>query len=444
MEQDGKKIWWIFFFLGMGTLLPWNFFITPFNYWMEKLLLNETATDTGEAVPEMYQAFWNSTMALATMSTNFIMCFVTTMLMNRIGRKVRFVVPIVGIGICFAIAAVYTKINSLAVPVFFAQTMINVVIITAFCAILQSSLFGHGAEIGGVMPAIMGGQGVGGIMASVTDILAKLLFEKESDAAMLFFVIPAFFMIFTGLAYMYLQKLPEYQDKLSELAEPLEKDEKLELNQNDEKAEFMEQSKDQQSIKEVIFDFSNGIATYMFCVFFTFTITLGLFPAVLAGVKSVNYTQGVDDYNEFYERFFLTICVFLLFNVSDTVGRMSSGYFVTPKSPLNFIKPDQQNRLLILVLLRVVLIFLMPKCNIFPEDRTGAIWFKSDLAFILLMILFGVTNGLFSSIAMSYAPQRAPEHSRERIGGFMGTVLVGGLFAGATSSFLLVPLAKSF
>lgn len=45
---------------------------------------------------------------------------------------------------------------------------------------------------------------------------------------------------------------------------------------------------------------------------------------------------------------------------------------------------------------------------------------------------------------MSYAPQRAPEHARERIGGFMGTVLVGGLFAGATSSFLLVPLAKSF
>lgn len=81
--------------------------------------------------------------------------------------------------------------------------------------------------------------------------------------------------LLVGLAYMYLQKLPEYQDKLSELAEPLEKDEKLELNQNDEKAEFMEQSKDQQSIKEVIFDFSNGIATYMFCVFFTFTITLG-------------------------------------------------------------------------------------------------------------------------------------------------------------------------
>ena len=44
---------------------------------------------------------------------------------------------------------------------------------------------------------------------------------------------------------------------------------------------------------------------------------------------------------------------------------------------------------------------------------------------------------------MAYAPQRAPEYARERIGGFMGTVLVGGLFAGAASSFMLVKLAKS-
>ena len=47
--------------------------------------------------------------------------------------------PIVGIGICFAIAAVYTTLT-MEVPAFFAQTMFNVVIITAFCAVLQSSL----------------------------------------------------------------------------------------------------------------------------------------------------------------------------------------------------------------------------------------------------------------------------------------------------------------
>ena len=45
-------------------------------------------------------------------------------------------------------------------------------------------------------------------------------------------------------------------------------------------------------------------------------------------------------------------------------------------------------------------------------------------------------------LAMTYAPQRAPENARERVGGLMGTVLVAGLFAGAASSFILVPLTK--
>ena len=26
----------------MGTLLPWNFFITPYNFWMQKLYINYT------------------------------------------------------------------------------------------------------------------------------------------------------------------------------------------------------------------------------------------------------------------------------------------------------------------------------------------------------------------------------------------------------------------
>ena len=48
------------------------------------------------------------------------------------------------------------------------------------------------------MPAIMGGQGVGGIMASLVDITAKLVYDDDVDAAMFFFVIPSLFMVVTG------------------------------------------------------------------------------------------------------------------------------------------------------------------------------------------------------------------------------------------------------
>ena len=59
--------------------------------------------------------------------------------------------------------------------------------------------FGHGAEVGEVMSAIMGGQGVGGVLASLTDIAAKLIFANDADAAMIFFAFPSVFMIVTGI-----------------------------------------------------------------------------------------------------------------------------------------------------------------------------------------------------------------------------------------------------
>jgi len=48
------------------------------------------------------------------------------------------------------------------------------------------------------MSAIMGGQGVGGIMASLTDIFAQLAYDTQTEAALLFFLIPAIFMVITG------------------------------------------------------------------------------------------------------------------------------------------------------------------------------------------------------------------------------------------------------
>ena len=71
---------------------------------------------------------------------------------------------------------------------------------------------------------------------------------------------------------MYLQKLPEYQEKVAPSAKDDTK-EKLELNENENEA-FI-QGSDERSIKSVIFDTSNGILKYMFCVWFTFLVTLG-------------------------------------------------------------------------------------------------------------------------------------------------------------------------
>jgi hypothetical protein len=60
------------------------------------------------------------------------------------------------------------------IPVFFGTTMAIVVVITICCAVLQTSLFGLATEFPmdlGIMGAVMGGQGCGGIFACVVNLI---------------------------------------------------------------------------------------------------------------------------------------------------------------------------------------------------------------------------------------------------------------------------------
>lgn len=440
--MNDKKVWWIFFILGMGTLLPWNFFITPNSYWLDKLKMepttaterrsidNGTTNGTSE-VPNMYQNFWNSTMALATMGTNFIMCFLTSFMMNIVSRHKRFYIPMAGIGVCFAIVAAMTQIDSSSwVPTFFGLTMINVVVITAFCAIFQASLFGHGGEIGGVMSAVMGGQGAGGVFACVVDIFAKLFMESLSNAACLYFIIAVIFMVISAFCYWYLQRVDAYQEQLIQTEEGGH-DEKIEL-----KDELKENIQNQETafgaIKRVVWP-------YHLTLILTFAVTLSLFPAVVIRYKPMNFNNE----SIYYTKFFHTIWIFLCFNLFDFFGRMASGPFTQKDSVFNIIRKDQPYRLILCAVLRFIFVILFMKCHIAKNDDAPPIWFQHDAIFIMIMALFSFTNGLFSSIAMCYGPQVAPEHLREQIGGYLGTTLVGGLFLGACLSFIFVPLSAA-
>jgi len=454
--NDSAKVWWIFFILGMGTLLPWNFFITPNSYWIDKLKMepntaterrsieNGTANGTLEVDegPNMYQNFWNSTMALATMGTNFIMCFLTSFMMNIVSRHKRFYIPIAGIGVCFAIVAAMTQIESSTwVPTFFGLTMINVCVITAFCAIFQASLFGHSGEIGGVMSAVMGGQGAGGVFACLVDILAKLFIDDLANAACMYFVIAVIFMVISAFFYYYLQQIDSYQEQLIQ-TENGNEDEKIELKDELKVQNTHEQETAFGAIKRVVWP-------YHLTLILTFAVTLSLFPGVVVRIQPANYDKTnstgtlTETQQAYYDRFFHTIWVFLGFNLFDFIGRMASGPFTQKDSPFNIIKKDQPIRLILCAVLRFIFVLLFMKCNVAKNEDAPDIWFQSDIIFICIMALFSFTNGLFSSIAMCYGPQVAPEHLREQIGGYLGTTLVAGLFLGACLSFLFVPLSAA-
>lgn len=170
----------------------------------------------------------------------------------------------------------------------------------------------------------MGGQGVGGIAASVVDIFCKLLFDDVVQAASLFFVIPAVFMVITVAIYLYMQRLPSYQERLAPKEEIVLKQEGEEEKEGlvKKEQEQLASSEPEATLFSVIMDFQNGVAKYMFCVFFAFVVTLGIalrksssltsgflgcFPAVVVTVKPANYEKVPGEDNLFYDKLFTTI-----------------------------------------------------------------------------------------------------------------------------------------
>jgi len=441
-KREDLVLWWIFFILGMGTLLPWNFFITPYQYWIDKLNTTQSDDTTGNVTDNgeynMYQNFWSSALGVTTMGTNFIMCFLTTFLMNIVPRNTRFYVPMAGIAVCFGIAAYMTKVDSSTwVPMFFITTMINVIIITVFCAIFQASLFGHAAEVGEVTPAVMAGQGAGGVFACVIDIISKMAIEELTTAVCMYFVIAVIFMGISAIAYKYMQPMAIYQhrlDKSSAQAAPVATDE-VKLAEPAEEEKLMEHDDIMQMTPfEAI---KKSVWPYHLTLVLCFTLTLSLFPGVVSSYTSVNYEQG----NAYYERYFVTIWVFLNFNAFDFIGRYLAGMASQEGHALNIIKKDQPTTLMLVSLVRFIFIPLFMKCNV--RKTTGSVlgFFEYDSVFIVLMALMSFSNGFVSSLAMIYGPQAAPEHVRGQIGGYLGTTLVFGLLCGALLSFVLVPLA---
>jgi equilibrative nucleoside transporter 1/2/3 len=61
----------------------------------------------------------------------------------------------------------------------------------------------------------------------------------------------------------------------------------------------------------------------------------------------------------------------------------------------------------VMSLLRFAFIPLFMMCNVNPYDRSSSfpVVFESDAAYIVLMVLFSISNGYIASMSMMSAPQ---------------------------------------
>uniref|UniRef100_A0A667XZ72 Solute carrier family 29 member 2 n=1 Tax=Myripristis murdjan TaxID=586833 RepID=A0A667XZ72_9TELE len=379
----------IFFILGLGTLLPWNFFMTASMYFQGRLNTTEWSNGTVVVRKEYY---FNNWMTLLSQLPLLLFTLLNSFLYQRISEAMRIAGSLVFILLLFMLTAVLVKVP-MEEDRFFSITMATIWFINSFGAVLQGSLFG----LVGLLPLrysaiFMSGQGLAGTFAAVAMLLAIASDVDSETAALGYFITPCVGTLATLFSYLLLPRLvsrhPHQSCNIPSLL----------------------------TLKEVF----KKVWVMAFCVTFVFTVTLSVFPAVTVDVKTLFPGK--------WERFFISVCCFLMFNINDWLGRTVTTWIQWPRKD-SLLFPA-------LVVSRVVFIPLLMLCNV--QSRSFLpVYFPHDAVFAVIMVFFSLSSGYFVCLSMSYAPQLVEPKDAETAGALMTFFLALGLSIGAALSFAL-------
>ncbi|KAA0720180.1 Equilibrative nucleoside transporter 2 [Triplophysa tibetana] len=413
----------IFFLLGMGTLLPWNFFITAMNYFTGRLNGIGSSNVTEQADPDPYM--FNNLSVLIAQLPLLLFTFLNSFLYQLIAEKVRIAGSLVFILLLFILTASLVKVE-MTQDHFFSITMATIWLINMFGAVLQGSLFGLVSKLPPRYNSLfMSGQAVAGIFSGIAMLLSNILETDSESSALGYFITPCVATLLTLCCYLILPHLVEsltlVKVKLNDES-GLEANGKAVLTESDSEScnKLYEHKQEPTEEKSTVPQVFKKIWVMASCVTCVFAVTLSVFPAITVKTKPKGFFEGK-------EKIFLPLCSFIVFNVMDWIGRSLTSRIQWP---------SKQSRLFpLLVLLRVVFIPALMLCNVQPRNYLPVL-FDHDMAYLVFMSLFAMTSGYFACLSMSYASQLVKPKDAETAGALMTFFLALGLSLGAALSFV--------
>ncbi|XP_065895385.1 equilibrative nucleoside transporter 1-like isoform X1 [Dysidea avara] len=467
-----KLIFWIMIIQGLGGLLPFNMFINAYEYFSYKF------NGTDVSFSSSFESYFSITSLIPILLGSGFVVWLQT----RVSIKRRFLIATSMMLVIFIITTAFVKVPTRHwVRGFFPITLISLFMLNGFSSINQSSTVGLAGILGrSYIGAMMTGQAVAGIFSASASIIAVSVGpittgQCESGnveySALGYFLSAVVVILICLVSFLIMIRMDftQYHIKMNSTSQQRKKKEatsdglkfngeetkqatkSAETNTrinseeeaphsllqdeegDDELADLLpskrKKKKDSQSgsirgILEVL----KEIWVYALSVYLVFVVTLSMFPTVLTNIKSVSYHSDNPEKYPWSDCLFVPFMCFLVFNVSDFVGRTVPQWIVWPK-----------NRYVILVstLCRVVLIPLLLLCN-HKGSHTDNIVFKSDIFPILFNTILGVTNGYLATVCMILAPQSVGSKKAETASTIMSFFLSSGLTTGALLSFVML------
>lgn len=402
-----------FTILGITTLLPWNFFITATDYWMFKFR-NVTGLydpDVPHATPRTpLQTFFESYLAIAANLPMLLSMIINSIYGRRFSQKKRLYVSLSVMLVIFALTTAFVKVDTDNMQLtFFSVTMVMVVIISFCSATFQAAIFGIVANFpNNCMHAMVNSQAVAGLLAVIIQLLSMVNNAAPVESGLWYFLTSTIFLAFAIICYWmmdndysryYLMQLPD-TDHLST---------SLSVNIIESKYDIIGALKDSwQMAASVVIAFWASLAVFP-----------GVCVLVVPHSPNSSFLTG---------RFFIPVTTFLLFNLGDLAGRLSSSFLSFPS--------DRKNTLLILTVSRAFIPLLILFCNVTPRYNTPVL-FANDVVFPILVSMTALTNGYLFSSAMVIASHNS-RRSTELTGFVMASALGLGLTLGSVSSTILL------
>ncbi|XP_021968310.1 equilibrative nucleoside transporter 3 isoform X2 [Folsomia candida] len=388
---------------GVGTLMPWNMFITAKAYFVDyKLSKGYTGTESEYA--NNFMPYLGFASQIPNVFFNWLNIFI------QIGGslKTRIVWSIVVEVILFIFTIVLAMLDTSAFPgLFFWMTMGSVVIINMAGGIFQNSVYGIAAKLD-YSGAVVLGSNISGTFTSIINLISLATAPSERTAAIYYFI-TALFILLTCFDTYFALPLNKFY-RYHELMSAKEQESKRSVGHVGQKTPYMA------ILKKCFPQCIN--------VFLVFFVTLTIFPTVHSDIQMVDSNFIIP------AKYFVGVTCFLTFNFFAMVGNMIPALVQWPGPKYLWIA----------VVLRFLFIPFFILCNYQPlgHDRVFLPDFMfGDWTYWIGGVLLGLTSGYFSSLSMMYCPRTVENEHAPIAGMFAAAFLITGIFAGINFSILI-------
>ncbi|XP_017041382.1 equilibrative nucleoside transporter 1 [Drosophila ficusphila] len=395
-------VFFIFLLHGVGTLMPWNMFITAKSYFEDfKFGVNNTvATETS------YRTHFMQNMGFASQVPNLIFNWLNIFVAFGGDLTSRIVYSIIFEMVILLVTIVLAMVDSSQWPgVFFWTTMGCIVLLNVCNGIYQNTIYGIVASLPiKYTGAVVLGSNISGCFTSIMSLVCGEIFDSKRTSAIYYFVtaILVLLLCFDTYFALPLNKFFRHYETIS---------------RNSEK-----KSDSKQQLNVPYWQIFKKASPQLFNIFLTFFVTLSVFPAIQSNIHRSDPEFLIGEKN-----FTLFTC-FLTFNIFAMLGSLTTSWAKWPGPRFLWLP----------VVARLVFIPLFVFCNYVPPDkvRTAPIYIDNDWVYWGIGILMAYSSGYLSSLGMMYAPQTVHAKYQSTAGMYAAAMLITGIFSGVLFSYL--------